>query len=137
MTTYTEHITLQTDKRRELFYITPRIGGAIQKSGITDGLVMISVLHSNAGVFINDDNPGLLRDIDEWLEKLAPVRDDYHYGSTHESNAGTHLQGLLLGGGATLAITGGKLELGAWRQIFYAELDGGRPKRVVAKIIGV
>lgn len=137
MTTYTEHLTLQTDQRREITNITPAIVGAIQKSGITDGLVMIAPLHSNAAVFVNDDEPGLLRDIDDWLQKLAPLRDDYHHGSKQESNAGVHLQGLLLSGSATLAVTAGKLELGAWRQIFYAELDGGRPKRVVVKVVGV
>jgi len=136
MTTYTEHITFQVEKRREILNITSRIASAVEKSGITDGLVMISALHSNASVFLNDDDPGLLQDIDEWLQKLAPIRDDYHYGSKHESNAGIHLQGLLLAGGATLGITGGKLELGAWRQIFYAELDGGRPKRILVKIVG-
>jgi secondary thiamine-phosphate synthase enzyme len=136
MTTYTEHITMQIDQRRDIVNITPRIQAAVEKSGITDGLVMISSLHSNAAVFIHDDDPGLLRDIDAWLQKLAPVRDDYHYGPGRESNAGIHLQGLLLPGQTMVAVTGGKLELGAWRQIFFAELDGGRPKRVVAKIIG-
>jgi len=137
MTTYTEHFTLQTDKRREIINITPRVQAAVEKSGITDGIVMISPLHSNASVFINDDEPGLLQDIDEWLQKLAPHRDDYRHGAKHESNASVHLQGLILPGQTMVAVTGGKLELGAWRQIFYVEVDGGRPKRVVLKVVGV
>ena len=136
MTTYTEHITMQIEKRREIVNITSKILQAVEKSGITDGTVMISSLHSNTSVFISDDDPGLLQDIDEWLQKLAPHLDNYHYGPTHESKAGVHLQSLLLGQ-TMVAITGGKLELGAWRQIFYAELDGGRPKRVVVKVVGV
>ena len=112
MTTYTEHFTLQTDKRREIINITPRVQAAVEKSGITDGIVMISPLHSNASVFINDDEPGLLQDIDEWLQKLAPHRDDYRHGAKQESNASVHLQGLILPGQTMVAVTGGKLELG-------------------------
>ena len=98
--------------------------------------VLVSSLHSNAGVFVNDGEPGLLQDVDEWLNRIAPHRDDYHHGPRGESNAGAHLQNLLLHHQVLVSLNDGKLELGPWQQVVYAELDGQRPKRILIKVCG-
>lgn len=137
MKTYTEHVTLQTDNRREFTNLTPRVKAAVEKSEVTDGIAVIATLHSNSAILVTDDDPKLLEDIDAWLEKLAAAKDEYKTPLSRESSGGIYLQGLALGGDATVAIVNGKLELGAWRQVFYVELDGGRPKRLVIKILGI
>lgn len=136
MRIHSDYMTVQTKEKREFLNITPNIKAAVEKSGIRDGIVLISSLHSNSALFVNDDEPGLLQDITEWAERLAPFGPDYHHSARSESNAGAHLQSLLLNHQAFVALADGKLELGPWQSVIYAELDGQRPKRILIKILG-
>jgi secondary thiamine-phosphate synthase enzyme len=136
MRIHSDYITVQTKERREFLNITPNIKAAVEKSGIRDGIILISSLHSNSALFVNDEEPGLLQDITEWAERIAPFGPDYHHGARSESNAGAHLQSLLLNHQAFVSIADGKLELGPWQSVIYAELDGQRPKRILIKILG-
>lgn len=136
MRIHSEYMTVQTDQKREFLNITPNINAAVEKSGIRDGVILVSPLHSNSALFINDEDPGLLRDISEWADRLAPLGPDYHHSPRSESNAGAHLQSLLLNAQAFVSLANGKLELGPWQQVIYAELDGQRPKRILIKILG-
>jgi secondary thiamine-phosphate synthase enzyme len=133
---HTDYLTVQTTRKREFMNITPTVREAAEKSGIRDGLILVSSLHSNSGIFINDEDPGLLEDVEEWLAQLAPSHDNYHHSPRSESNASAHLQSLLLHHQAVVSLADGKLELGPWQQVIYAELDGMRPKRILIKIIG-
>ena len=108
----------------------------LEKSGIKEGFILISAVHITASVYVNDAETGLLQDIDEWLEKLAPYRDDYRHHHTGESNGDAHLKNLLMHHQVIVPVTKAKLDLGPWQQIYYAEFDGQRRKRVVVKIIG-
>ncbi len=136
MKVYNEQITLHTKKPREFIDITPNVKAAMEKSGFSDGIILVSTLHSNSAVIVNDEEPGLLEDIDAWLDKLAPVRDDYKHQGRFESNASVHLQGLLLHHQALVAFTERRLDLGPWQYVLYAELDGQRPKRILIKVMG-
>ena len=131
-----DYMTVQTKLKREFMNITPNVREAAEKSGIRDGLILISSLHSNSGILINDEEPGLLQDIDEWANRLAPHSDQYHHHPRSESNSSAHLQTLLLNHQAIVSVTDGKLELGPWQQVIYAELDGQRPKRILIKVLG-
>ncbi len=133
---YTEYLTFNTNKRREYINITSQVAEALAKSGIKEGLVLVSAMHLTAGVYINDNEAGLIRDIDEMLERLAPFRADYHHQRTGEDNGDAHLKNMLVGHQVLIPVTKGKLDFGPWQQVFYAEFDGQRPKRVVIKIIG-
>ena len=136
MRIHNEYMTVQTNEKREFLNITPNINAAVEKSGIRDGIVLVSSLHSNAALIVNDEEAGLLQDIAEWADRLAPLKPDYHHSPRSESNAGSHLQSLLLHHQALVSLTNGKLELGPWQQVIYAELDGQRPKRILIKILG-
>ena len=136
MRIHSEYMTVQTNQKREFLNITPNIIAAVEKSGIRDGVILVSPLHSNSAVFVNDEDPGLLEDISEWADRLAPLGPDYRHSPRSESNAGAHLQSLLLNGQAVVSLANGKLELGPWQQVIYAELDGQRPKRILIKILG-
>jgi len=136
MRIWNEYVTLQTKNKREFINITPQVKAALEKSGIRDGIILVSAMHVNCAVYVNQDEPGLNQDIEEWLDKLAPFREDYNHGRGHESNAGAHLQNLLLHHQVVVPVADGKLDFGPWQQIFYAELDGQRPKRLLIKIIG-
>ncbi|HQE10008.1 MAG TPA: secondary thiamine-phosphate synthase enzyme YjbQ [Bacillota bacterium] len=136
MKSYTEYLTFNTNKRREYINITSQVAEALAKSGIKEGLVLVSAMHLTAGVYINDNEAGLIRDIDEMLERLAPFRADYHHQRTGEDNGDAHLKNMLVGHQVLIPVTKGKLDFGPWQQVFYAEFDGRRPKRVVIKIIG-
>ncbi len=118
--------------------ITPQIGESLKESGIREGLALINAMHITASVFINDDEPGLHQDYDEWLEKLAPHEpvSKYRHNRTGEDNGDAHLKRQIMGREVVVAITGGKLDFGPWEQIFYSEFDGRRKKRVLVKIIG-
>ena len=116
--------------------ITGDVVEELEKSGIEEGFVLVSAMHITAGVFVNDDEPGILEDIDAWLEGLAPFRADYRHHRTGETNGDSHLKNLLIHHQVLLPVTKGKLDLGPWQQVFYAEFDGQRPKRLVIKIIG-
>ena len=136
MRIHSEHMTVQTREKREYLNITPNIKAAVEKSGIRDGIILISSLHSNSALFVNDEEPGLLQDITEWADRVAPFGPDYHHSARSESNAAAHLQSLLLHHQAFVALTDGKLELGPCQNVIYAELDGQRPKRILIKILG-
>ncbi|HOL18584.1 MAG TPA: secondary thiamine-phosphate synthase enzyme YjbQ, partial [Bacillota bacterium] len=123
-------------KRREYINITKEVERALAESGIREGLALVSAMHLTAAVYINDHEPGLIRDIDAMLERLAPYREDYHHHRTGEDNGDAHLKNMLVGHQVLVPVTAGKLDFGPWQQIFYAEFDGCRPKRVVIKIIG-
>ncbi|WP_457625916.1 secondary thiamine-phosphate synthase enzyme YjbQ [Persephonella sp.] len=134
---YTEYLWFNTKNRRELIKITDKVQKAVEKSGIKEGLCLVSAMHLTASVFIQDDEEGLHEDIWQWLEKLAPFRPDYRHHLTGEDNGDAHLKNLLTHLQVVLPVTEGKLDLGPWQEIFYAEYDGQRPKRVVVKILGI
>ncbi|MBK3331699.1 YjbQ family protein [Persephonella atlantica] len=134
---YTEYLWFNTKNRRELIRITDKVQEAVKKSGIKEGLCLVSAMHLTASVFVQDDEEGLHEDIWQWLEKLAPFRQDYRHHLTGEDNADAHLKNLLTHLQVVLPVTEGKLDLGPWQEIFYAEYDGQRPKRVVIKILGI
>ncbi len=136
MKSQTEYLTFNTDKRREYVLITDKVEQVVAESGIAEGMVLVSAMHITAGVFVNDAESGLLADIDEWLEHLAPYRDDYRHHRTGETNGDSHLKNLLVHHQVILPITGGRLDLGPWQQVYYAEFDGQRPKRLVIKAMG-
>ena len=136
MRSHTAYRTFNTREHREYVNITGDVVEELEKSGIEEGFVLVSAMHITAGVFVNDDEPGILEDIDAWLEGLAPFRADYRHHRTGETNGDSHLKNLLIHHQVLLPVTKGKLDLGPWQQVFYAEFDGQRPKRLVIKIIG-
>ena len=133
---YTEYLTFQTANHREYLNITPQVQSALEKSAIREGMILVSAMHITAGIWVNDAESGLIADIDEWLERLAPFRADYRHHHTGETNGDSHLKSLLVGHQVTLPVTNGKLDFGPWQQVYYAEFDGQRRKRVLIKIIG-
>jgi len=136
MKALTEYLTFNTDKHRQYVNITDQVAGVVERSKIAEGMVLVSAMHITAGVFVNDAESGLLDDIDAWLERLAPYRDDYRHHRTGETNGDSHLKNLLVHYQVILPITCGRLDLGPWQQVFYAEFDGQRPKRLVIKAMG-
>jgi secondary thiamine-phosphate synthase enzyme len=136
MTTATEYIWINTMKLREFINITDRVEDLVKRSGISDGFVLVSAMHITAGVYVNDAESGLIADIDEWLEKLAPYREDYRHHRTGETNGDAHLKSLLIHHEIIVPITNGNLDLGPWQQIYYAEFDGQRNKRIILKAMG-
>jgi len=144
MRSHTEYRTFRTARRRELIRITDEVAAVRESSGIAEGLLLVSALHITAGVFINDDEPGLHADIERWVQRLAPGPEaddsrpgpDYDHHRSGEDNGDAHLKNLLIGHQVMVPITQGRLDLGPWQQIFYFEFDGRRPKRVVMKAIG-
>ncbi len=136
MKSYREELWVETPSRRAYMNITPQVEAAIRKSGVTEGLVLVNAMHITASVYINDDEPGLLKDYDEFLEKLAPHDAIYRHNETGEDNGDAHIKRQLMGREVTVAITKGKLDFGPWEQIFYGEFDGRRRKRVLIKVIG-
>src|SRR6202022_4657521 len=136
MKIYNEHLTLQSKQVREFINITPQVKAAMEKSGVRDGIILVSALHANAAVIVNDEEPGLLEDVGVWLDKLAPVSDHYKHKGHFESNSGIHLQSLLLHHQAMVSFSEGRLDLGPWQSVLYAELDGQRPKKIVVKVMG-
>jgi secondary thiamine-phosphate synthase enzyme len=136
MTVFTDYLWFNTKQRQEFVRITDEIAAIVNKSGVAEGFVLVSAMHITAGVYVNDWEDGLIHDFQEWLEKLAPSGLNYRHHQTGEDNADAHLKRTLMGHQVTLPITNGKLDLGPWEQVFYAEFDGRRKKRVVVKIIG-
>ena len=132
----TEYMTFNTKKRREFINITRDIDKTLQKSGIKEGMILVSAMHITSGVFVNDAEPGLHRDIEEWLLKLIPEGHDYYHHRTGEVNGDAHLRNLLIGHEVVIPVTDGKLDLGQWQKVFYAEFDGQRSKRLVIKVMG-
>ncbi|MEJ7555858.1 MAG: secondary thiamine-phosphate synthase enzyme YjbQ [Aquificaceae bacterium] len=137
MKSYTAYLTFNTKNRRELIRITDQVKKIVEESGIKEGLCLVSSMHLTASVIIQDDEEGLHEDIWKWLENLAPYKKDYKHHRTGEDNADAHLKNLLTHLQVVLPITNGKLDLGPWQEIFYAEFDGQRNKRVIVKVIGV
>ncbi len=136
MKSHTEYLTFNTKKHREYVHITPQVEAAVNKSGVREGLALVSAMHITAGVYVNDNEPGLINDIDQWLETLAPFRPDYRHHETGEDNGDSHLKAILVHHQVILPITAGRLDLGTWQRVFYAEFDGRRSKRVIVKILG-
>ena len=136
MKTKTEYLFFNTSRRRELINITSKVENILAESGIKEGMVLVSAMHITAGILVNDHEPGLWQDIDDWLESLAPFREDYRHHRTGEDNGDAHLKSILMHHQAIVPVTNGKLDLGPWQQIFYAEFDGMRKKRVVIKVMG-
>ena len=137
MKTYTDYLWFNTKGRQEFIRITDQVAAVVSKSGITDGMVLVSAMHITSGVYVNDWEDGLIHDFQEWLEKLAPAGLDYRHHRTGEDNADAHLKRTLMGHQVVLPITNGALDLGPWEQVFYAEFDGRRKKRVVVKAMGI
>ncbi len=136
MKAHTEYLWFNTKKQREFINITGELEKALAKAQVREGLVLASAMHITAGVYINDAEEGLIADIEEWLEKLAPFRSDYRHHRTGETNGDAHLKNLLIGHQVLVPVTDGKLDLGPWQQVYYAEFDGQRRKRVLIKVIG-
>lgn len=136
MRSATEYLFFETQQKRELINITDRVAAVVEKSGIREGLVLVSAMHITAGVIVNDHESGLWDDIWAWLQELAPEGPDYHHHRTGEDNGDAHLKSILVHHEVTVPITAGKLDLGPWQQIFYAEFDGRRRKRLVIKALG-
>jgi len=132
----TEYLWFHTRKHREYINITEKVAEIVQASGIREGMVLVSAMHITAGVYVNDAEPGLIQDIDDWLERLCPTGPDYRHHRTGETNGDSHLKSLLLHHEVIVPITEGRLDLGPWQQIYYAEFDGQRRKRVVVKAMG-
>jgi secondary thiamine-phosphate synthase enzyme len=136
MRSHTEYFTFNTREQREYINITDRVGEVVERSGVKEGLVLVSAMHITAGVYVNDAEAGLIQDIEEWLQKLAPEGPDYHHHGTGEVNGDAHLKNLLIGHEVIVPITDGRMDLGPWQQVYYAEFDGRRPKRLIVKVLG-
>ena len=136
MRAVTEYLWFQTKQHHEFLNITDKVKDLVERSGIAEGFVLVSAMHITAGVYVNDAEAGLIADIERWLEQLAPYRPDYRHHDTGESNADAHLKSLLVHHEVIVPITNGKLDLGPWQQIYYAEFDGQRRKRVIVKAMG-
>lgn len=136
MKSLTEYLWFETTEKRELIRVTDTVAALVRKSGVEEGLALVSAMHITSGVFVNDDEPGLHQDIWKWLEQLAPEGPDYQHHRTGEDNGHAHLKSMLVHHEVIVPITAGRLDLGPWQQVFYAEFDGQRRKRVVVKILG-
>jgi secondary thiamine-phosphate synthase enzyme len=137
MKAHTEYLKFHTKKRRDYIHITPQVEEIVHRSGIQEGMVLVSAMHITAAIYVNDNESGLIQDIDKWIEQLAPAKPDYKHHQTGEDNADAHLKALLLNHEVIVPITKGQLDFGTWQRIFYAEFDGQRDKRVIVKIIGI
>jgi len=136
MKSLTEYLMFHTREHREYVHITPQVESIVKKSGVKDGIVLVSAMHITAGVYVNDQEDGLIEDIDQWLEQLAPFNPNYKHHQTGEDNGDSHLKAILVHHQVILPITNGKLDLGTWQRVFYAEFDGQRNKRVLVKVMG-
>jgi secondary thiamine-phosphate synthase enzyme len=136
MKSYTQYLWFNTKKHREYINITPEAEKALAESKIKEGMILVSAMHITAGIYVNDAEEGIIRDIEEWLQKLAPQGPDYHHHRTGETNGDAHLKSLLVHHQVIVPVSEGRLDLGPWQQIYYAEFDGQRKKRVIIKIMG-
>ncbi|HLG73871.1 MAG TPA: secondary thiamine-phosphate synthase enzyme YjbQ [Chloroflexota bacterium] len=133
---HTEYLWFNTAKRREYVNITRTVEEILGKSGIREGMILVSAMHITAGVYVNDAEDGLIQDIDEMLDRLAPFGPDYRHHRTGEDNGDAHLKSMLCHHQVIVPVTDGKLDFGPWQQIYYAEFDGRRRKRVIVKVMG-
>ncbi len=136
MNSHTDYLWFETKSRRDLINITQRVEEIVRTAGVREGLCLVSAMHITAGIWVNDDEQGLWQDFWEWVETLAPSGRDYQHHRTGEDNGDAHLKRTLVHHQVMLPVTEGKLDLGPWEQVFYAEFDGRRRKRVVVKVIG-
>jgi secondary thiamine-phosphate synthase enzyme len=136
MKSHTEYLTFNTKNHREYINITQEVEEAVKKSKISEGMVLVSAMHITAGVYVNDAEDGLIKDIDEWLERMAPFNPNYRHHRTGETNGDSHLKSLLIHHEVIVPVTKGELDFGPWQQIYYAEFDGQRKKRVIIKVMG-
>lgn len=136
MKTHTEYMTFNIRQHRNYVRITDEVRQAVKKAGISEGMVLVSAMHITAGVFVNDNEPGILQDIDSWLEQLAPMRQDYLHHRTGETNGDSHLKSILVHHQVIVPVTEGELDFGPWQEIFYGEFDGQRQKRLIIKVMG-
>jgi len=136
MTVHTDYLVFNTKKKQEFVRITDEVAAIVERSGVQEGIALVSAMHITSGVYVNDWENGLIEDFQVWLEKLAPSGLDYRHHQTGEDNADAHLKRTIIGHPVMLPITGGTLDLGPWEQVFYAEFDGQRKKRVIVKVIG-
>jgi secondary thiamine-phosphate synthase enzyme len=136
MTVHTDYLFFNTQQRQEFVRITDDIAAIVAASGVRDGMALVSAMHITSAVYVNDWEDGLIHDFQEWLEKLAPAGLDYRHHKTGEDNGDAHLKRTLMGHQVMVPITAGKLDLGPWEQVFYAEFDGQRKKRVIVKVMG-
>src|SRR4051812_18121736 len=136
MQIHTDYLIFNTRKKQEFVRITEEVATIVKTSGVADGIVLVSAMHITSGVYVNDWEDGLIHDFQVWLEKLAPAGLPYKHHQTGEDNADAHLKRTIIGHQVILPITAGKLDLGPWEQVFYAEFDGQRRKRVVVKAWG-
>lgn len=136
MKSHTKYLWFNTQKRRQYIRITGEVEQALAESGIREGMALVSAMHITAGVWVNDAEEGIIADIDEMLEKVAPYGPDYRHHRTGEDNGDAHLKSILVHNQVVLPVTDGRLDLGPWQQLYYAEFDGRRKKRVIIKIIG-
>jgi secondary thiamine-phosphate synthase enzyme len=137
MKVHTEYLWFSCAKKKDLVHITPRLGEILSKSGIREGMMLVSAMHITAGIIVNDNESGLHEDIAAWLERLAPEDPSYAHHRTGEDNGDAHLKRILVHHQALLPITEGRLDLGPWETVHYAEFDGQRRKRVVVKVMGI
>jgi len=137
MHVHTDYLHFNTTKKQEFVRITDEVAAIVKTSGVNDGIVLVSAMHITSGVYVNDWEDGLIHDFQVWLEKLAPAGLPYKHHQTGEDNADAHLKRTIMGHQVMVPITNGKLDLGPWEQVFYAEFDGQRKKRVVVKVMGV
>ena len=135
MASHTDYLVMRTRRPREFVNLTEEVRAIVRRSGVAEGFVLVSSMHITSAVFVNDNESGLLHDIERWADRLAPP-GDYEHHRTGESNGDAHLKNLLLGHQVLLPVTRGDLDLGPWEQLFYAEFDGQRPKRVIVKVVG-
>lgn len=133
---HTKYLLFNTKKQREYINITNEVEKALHESKIQEGMILVSAMHITAGVYVNDAENGLIYDIDKWLNEIAPYNKDYKHHQTGETNGDSHLKSLLIGHEVIVPVTNGKLDLGTWQQIYYAEFDGQRDKRVILKVMG-
>lgn len=133
---HTDYLTFNTKGHREYIHITPQVERILEASGVRNGMVLVSAMHITAGVYVNDNEDGLINDIDRWLEQLAPFREEYLHHRTGEDNGDSHLKAILVHHQVMLPVSSGKLVLGTWQRVFYAEFDGQRQKRVVVAVMG-
>lgn len=136
MRAHTVYHWFNTKNKKEFINITRMVEEAVKESGIKEGMVLVSAMHITSGVFVNDEEPGIKRDLMEWAEHLAPYRPDYHHHRTGETNGDAHLKSILFHHQVIVPVTDGKLDLGPWQEIFYAEFDGQRRKRMIIKVMG-
>ena len=136
MRVHTDYLWFNTKQRQEFVRITDEVAKIVGASGVQEGMVLVSAMHITAAVYVNDWEDGLIADFKVWLEKLAPAGLPYRHHQTGEDNADAHLKRTLMGHQVMLPITKGRLDLGPWEQVFYAEFDGQRKKRVVVKVMG-